>query len=161
MSKFSEYIDSLQPSEKVLACEAVVTYLKGYASEKKKVIRSSKDVYDRLRHTSLYSEEVVTVLFINQANEVISEKEVSKGGITSAFIDNRVILREALLHNAVGIILSHNHPSGDPRPSGQDLNATDSLRKACGVMDIKLLDHVIVAGIKYFSFADENCLSLS
>lgn len=156
MSKFTEYIDSLQPSEKVLACEAVVTYLKGLSDEKKKVIRGSKDVFERLRHTSLYTEEVVTVLFINQANEVISEKEVSKGGITSAFIDNRVILREALLHNAVGIILSHNHPSGDPRPSMNDRNATDSLRKACGVMDIKLLDHVIVAGTRYFSFADEN-----
>ena len=156
MSKFSEYVDSLQPSEKVLACEAVVTYLKGLTDEKKKVIRSSKDAYDLLRHTSIYTEEVVTVLFINQANEVISEKEVSKGGITSAFIDNRVILREALLRNAVGIIISHNHPSGDPRPSENDRNATDSLRKACDVMDIKLLDHVIVAGTRYFSFADEN-----
>lgn len=155
---FRNYLNTLDENQRSLACEAVATYLKGATSEKPKTIRSSDNAFELLKHTAVYTEEVVTVIFLNRANGVIEVKEVAKGGITSSVIDNRVILREALMRNATGIILSHNHPSGNRLPSGEDVKQTEKLGKACKTMEIALLDHIIVAGDGFFSFADENYL---
>ena len=77
------------------------------------------------------------------------------GTLKETSIDCRTVIRKALLLNAMGFVLVHNHPSGDPRPSVHDINFTDRLNKACSLMDIKLLDHIVIGENGYFSFADE------
>ncbi len=96
------------------------------------------------------------VLFLNRANKVIAKEKVSIGGISGAVLDPRLILRKAVDKLASAIILIHNHPSGNPMPSEMDRKQTRMLRDAAGLLDIALLDHVIVAGDKYYSFSDEG-----
>lgn len=104
------------------------------------------------------SEERFVVLFLNQANRVICHEAVSYGGYTSTIADIRVILKKALLHGAGKLVVAHNHPSGNPAPSAADRELTNKLRQSAELMDIKILDHLIVAGSGYTSFADEGLL---
>ena len=96
------------------------------------------------------------VLFLNHANRMIGKEMVSKGGMDSTFVAKRVILRRALDRQASGIILVHNHPSGSPYPSVEDIRQTRELGKALASCDLHLVDHVIVAGRSYYSFSDER-----
>jgi DNA repair protein RadC len=96
------------------------------------------------------------VLFLNHANRMIGKEMVSKGGMDSTSVDKRVILRRALDRKASGIILVHNHPSGSPYPSVEDIRQTRELGKALASCDLHLVDHVIVAGRSYYSFSDER-----
>ena len=104
------------------------------------------------------SEERFVVLFLNQANRVICHEAVSYGGYTSTVADIRVILKKALLHGAGKLVVAHNHPSGNPLPSAADKDLTRKLRESAALMDIQILDHLIVAGSGYTSFADEGLL---
>lgn len=104
------------------------------------------------------SEERFVVLFLNQANRVICHEAISYGGYTSTVADIRVILKKALLHGAGKLVVAHNHPSGNPSPSATDRDLTAKLRQSAELMDIKILDHLIVAGAGYTSFADEGLL---
>lgn len=104
------------------------------------------------------SEERFVVLFLNQANRVICHEAVSYGGYTSTVADIRVILKKALLHGAGKLVVAHNHPSGNPTPSAADKEMTRKLRESAALMDIQILDHLIVAGVGYTSFADEGLL---
>lgn len=96
------------------------------------------------------------VLFLNHANRLIGKEMISKGGMDSTSVDKRVILRRALDRKASGIILVHNHPSGSPYPSVEDIRQTRELGKALASCDLHLVDHVIVAGHSYYSFSDET-----
>lgn len=96
------------------------------------------------------------VLFLNHANRLIGKEMISKGGMDSTSVDKRVILRRALDRKASGIILVHNHPSGSPYPSVEDIRQTRELGKALASCDLHLVDHVIVAGYSYYSFSDET-----
>ncbi len=98
------------------------------------------------------------VLYLNNANNIISMEGLSKGGITGTLIDIRLLLKKALQHNAVGLILAHNHPSGSLKPSKEDKNITQKIKIAAQSLDIKVLDHLIIAESGYFSFSDENLL---
>ena len=82
--------------------------------------------------------------------------QISKGGFSQTTIDNKQILRHALLLGAQGIIISHNHPTNDPAPSSADINATKSLEKACRAIDLTLFDHIIIADSQYYSFTEER-----
>ena len=84
--------------------------------------------------------------------------QVSKGGISGTVVDIRIILREAINRYASGIILAHNHPSGNCVPSEQDIQITKKLKEACKLMDMNLLDHLIVCDKKYYSFGDEGII---
>ena len=81
---------------------------------------------------------------------------LSKGTLTETAIDCRTVLRQALLHNAAALILLHNHPSGNPKPSQQDIHFTDQLRKACLLIDIRLVDHIITSKNSFYSFIEEK-----
>ena len=83
---------------------------------------------------------------------------ISCGGINTAPVDIRVIMKQALYYNAVSFIMVHNHPSGARKPSGADDRLTEAVKKAAETLDIRLLDHVIVAGNNYYSYADEGRL---
>ena len=95
-------------------------------------------------------------LYLNKSNKLLSKERLTVGGMDSTVIDNRVVLRKALDNKATGLILVHNHPSGSALPSNADLEQTRSLNKALKTCGISLVDHVIIAGNSYYSFADEQ-----
>lgn len=95
-------------------------------------------------------------LFLNHANRLIGKEMISKGGMESTAIDRRIILRRALERKASGVILVHNHPSGNPYPSVEDIRQTRELGKALMSCDLRLVDHVILAGRSFYSFSDER-----
>lgn len=98
------------------------------------------------------------VIFLNQANFVLKKEQISKGGINQTSVDLRIILKIALEEMATAIILGHNHPSGNLKPSQADLQLTQKISQAGKNMDIEVLDHLIVTQKTYLSFADEGLL---
>lgn len=129
-------------------------------SEKQTQIHSSDDAYDILHpHLADLKHEEVWVLLLNQANKVIKKTQISKGGITASSVDIRLIVKEALDNLATGIILAHNHPSGNPRPSEEDNRVTHKLEEACKLLDIRMLDHLIICDNEYYSYKDKTAFS--
>jgi DNA repair protein RadC len=98
------------------------------------------------------------VLFLNRSNKVINKRKISQGGITGTVTDVRLILKTAIENLSTSLILCHNHPSGNLQPSDADLSITKRLKESSSLMDISLLDHIIIANNKYFSFADETLI---
>lgn len=97
-------------------------------------------------------------MFLNQNLRLIDAQRISRGGLTETSVDVRIILREALLHNASALVLCHNHPSGSPLPSAADDKITDRLRQSADVMNIHLIDHIVAAEDGFYSYADEGRL---
>lgn len=125
----------------------------------KKQITSSTDVIDIFQPllADLPHEEF-WVLLLNRANKVIDRVKISEGGFTATVVDVRKIMRAALDNQAIGIILCHNHPSGNNNPSDDDLKITSKIKSAAATMDISLLDHVIITDQKCFSMADNSLI---
>ncbi len=96
------------------------------------------------------------VLFLTADNRLLCKEMITKGTLTSTLLDARTILRRALLNNAAAIILTHNHPSGNPTPSNSDIKMTSDIKEACHLMSITLIDHLIISTDSYFSFADNT-----
>ena len=96
------------------------------------------------------------VLFLTADNRLLCKEMITKGTLTSTPLDARTILRRALLNNAAAIILTHNHPSGNPSPSNSDIKMTSDIKEACHLMSITLVDHLIISTDSYFSFADNT-----
>lgn len=121
------------------------------------LIQSSKDAADvvvpLLRDLN---HEVFCVLYLNQASRLLRHEIISSGGLTGTVADIRMILKNALLHNANQLIVAHNHPSGNLKPSTADKELTRKLRESASYMDIRLLDHLIVGNVSYLSLADEG-----
>ena len=122
-------------------------------------IRGSKDVFD-LFHPIVADipHEEFWVLHLNRANKVIGRERTSMGGVSGTVVDVKLIMKSALSNLSSSIILCHNHPSGNDKPSENDKQITQKVKSACELLDIALLDHVIVAGAAYMSFADEGLL---
>ncbi len=99
------------------------------------------------------------IIILNRAHKVISTQKISQGGLTGTVIDTRVILKHAIEKKGTSLIISHNHPSGNKNPSEADINITKKIKSAAEIMDITLLDHIILAGKAYLSFADEGMLT--
>ena len=99
------------------------------------------------------------LILLNRANYVLRKEMVSRGGISSTVVDSKLIVKRALDTHATGVILVHNHPSGNPRPGREDLVQTQDIKKALGTFDISLVDHIIVCDDSLFSFADEEVYS--
>ena len=121
-------------------------------------IRSSADVFN-MYHVSLGLEkqENFLILLLNVKNRLIKEVHVSRGSLTASIVHPREVFVHAIKEQAAGVILLHNHPSGDPTPSSDDIELTDRIRKVGEVVGIKVLDHVIVCLRSHFSLADEGC----
>lgn len=124
----------------------------------KEKISGSKDVYEYFHHLSDLRNEEFWVMFLNRANKIISSQKISQGGITGTVADIRVILKNALDNFATGIVLCHNHPSGNLKPSSEDKELTQKVKQTAKLLDITVLDHIIVSDAGYFSFADEGIL---
>ena len=103
--------------------------------------------------------EEVFIVLLNRANRVIGWSKISVGGINACYVDVKVIMQTALVANASAIILAHNHPSGNTQPSSQDIEITKKVKKACELLEISLLDHIIITPEDgFYSFADEGVL---
>lgn len=102
--------------------------------------------------------EVFYVLYLSQSSSVIRCEHIGKGGLTSTVADIRIILKNALLNSASRLIVAHNHPSGNLKPSREDIAMTEKLKEAAALMDIKLLDHLVIGDNNYCSMADEGLL---
>ncbi|MCV2484398.1 JAB domain-containing protein [Flavobacterium sp. SH_e] len=102
--------------------------------------------------------EQFKVLLLNQSNKVLGIYEASSGGITGTVVDIRLLFAAALKAGAVGLIITHNHPSGSLLPSNPDRYITAKIAQAGELLDIKLLDHLIITEESYYSFADEGAL---
>ena len=96
------------------------------------------------------------VILLNRANYIIHKEMISLGGISSTVVDSKLVVRMALDKRASGLIMAHNHPSGNPRPGHNDLTETERMKKAANTFDIALLDHIIICDDCYFSFADDK-----
>jgi DNA repair protein RadC len=94
------------------------------------------------------------VVFLNRSNRVIDRLKISQGGISETIVDVRLIFREALLRLASGIVLCHNHPSGNVEPSGRDDGVTRKIRECCRMLDISVVDHLIFSDAGYYSYVD-------
>jgi len=125
----------------------------------KKQIKSSQDVFDMVhpRLEDLPHEEFWIIL-MNRANKIIEEVKISQGGISGTVTDVKIILKHAIDRRASGIIMCHNHPSGNTTPSKADISITQKLKNAAAWLDIQVLDHLITGENIYYSFADEGTL---
>ena len=122
-------------------------------------LTSSADIFaymtPRLKGTPV---EECHAILLNNHLRVVGCKLISRGGITGTVVDVRLVLREALLCNATHLALCHNHPSGNPQPSGEDDRLTQKLKAAAATMDLRLIDHIILTDEAYFSYQDEGRL---
>ncbi|WP_317040368.1 RadC family protein [Robiginitalea myxolifaciens] len=122
-------------------------------------IRQSRDAFLLLKSRIGHLEhEEFWVICLNSANKVLCTHQLSKGGITGTLVDVRLILKKALELQAVALVLAHNHPSGNLKPSRADQQITRKVKRAANLMDIRVLDHLILNGEEYYSFADEQLL---
>ena len=105
-----------------------------------------------------FEHEVFAVLFLDTQHRLIEYSELFRGTIDSASVYPRELVKEALRLNAAAVIVSHNHPSGNPEPSGADKVLTQRLREALALVDVRTLDHIIVAGDSTTSFAERGLI---
>ena len=122
-------------------------------------IKTSRDAYEIIKHyfdeDTLALHESFLVMYLNQSNTPIGVNVHSKGGIASTVVDIRLLLAGALKSASTGLILCHNHPSGNIQPSQMDLSLTEKIRAGCKLLDIRLYDHLIISPYNtYYSFAD-------
>ena len=125
----------------------------------KPICKSSKEVFDYLYYSMRdLKKEKFKVLFLNSQNQVVEVEDLFEGTLAASSVYPREIIESALKRNAASLIFAHNHPSGNPEPSGSDKEITRDLVFAGSIMQIKVLDHIIVGENKYFSFADEGLI---
>lgn len=159
-SSFDDIVNQLTPGRMEIALAAVELYTRKKARNNlREKIHSSTDVY-RIMQPIMVNQEVeeLWAIYMNMASRIVKMKRISVGGIAQTLVDIRILLKEALLCNAVAMTICHNHPSGNVRPSSADDQLTEKISKACKTMDIRFLDHVIIADDTYYSYADEGRL---
>ncbi len=143
----------------ISACMELGQRRKDMVKPEKLKIQSSANIHNLMsEHFADLAHEEFWVIFLNRGNFIIDKKCVSKGGISGTVVDIRIILKQAIESLASSIILCHNHPSGNLKPSNEDILLTKKCKEAALLMDIKLLDHLIFHENKYYSFCDEGML---
>lgn len=140
--------------------EIQISYIPNFQADYK--IENSRKSFELMlnnwNENTLQMQEEVKLLLLNRSNKVLGVYCHAKGGISGCIVDVRIILSVALKSLATGIILIHNHPSGNLKPSLDDIEITNKLKESCKLLDIMLLDHLIITKDDYFSFADEGLL---
>lgn len=126
-------------------------------AEERRNLNSATAIYNYM-HTKLQDADVeeAWILLMNQACKLIEAKRISHGGITETAVDVRIIIKEALLKNATVLALCHNHPSNNAHPSREDDRLTERISKACELMRIHFLDHIIVCDGSYYSYRESG-----
>lgn len=132
---------------------------RGVLENKKEIITSSRDAAKYLQSFLQHKpNEIFVALFLNQGNRILHTEILSEGGITGTVVDVRLLIKKALQHNTTSIILCHNHPSGNLKPSTADKDLTIKITNAAKLLDIVVNDHIIVSNEGYFSFCDEGLM---
>lgn len=122
-------------------------------------IRSSHQAEQFVRkfyHEDINIYESVFIILLNRSNNAIGYAKIAQGGVTGSVVDGKIVCKYAIDTLASGVILVHNHPSGNTSPSESDRIMTDAIRKQLALFDIQLLDHIILTDDDYYSFADNN-----
>lgn len=133
--------------------------MKAMPSTSKPKITTSSDSYNILSASMEdLNTEVFKIILLNRGNYVLKISQISEGGVAGTVVDPKVIFKEAIDHLASAVILSHNHPSGNLKPSQADIKITKKLVEAGNLLDIKVLDHLIISDQGYYSFADEGLI---
>jgi len=141
----------------VLATFELARRLAAELPEDELTIRTSETVARMMGpHLRDLPHEECWALYLNRGRKLIGKEKISIGGMGSTIMDIKIIVKKAVDRLASGLILVHNHPSGNPHPGEQDRKQTEALKQAAAVFDIELVDHVIIGKKKYFSFSDEN-----
>ena len=160
MTSVEELFSQLTPARKALAEAAIELYkrLQIKQAERQQVI-SSDTVCEILRPLigDIEKEEFWAV-YLNQSNRIIRRERLSVGGIAGTYVDIRLIMKEAILCNATGMIISHNHPSGNENPSPEDNRITEQIKKAADSLNIRLTDHIIITSNTYYSYVENGML---
>jgi DNA repair protein RadC len=154
-------IDGIGPAKAltIIAAIELGARRQTHDSREKKMITSSKDAYLQVKHLMEdLNHEEFWILTLNRKNCVISEYRISEGGLTSTVVDQRKIFKLAIDDKSTGVILFHNHPSGNKQPSEADNQLTRKLKDGGKILDISVLDHIIVTQNSYFSYADEGLM---
>ena len=152
-------MENLQYASKEAVIEAAIGFLEERSRHYGEALSSPTATrrYLRLR-IGEREREVFTVLFLNSQHEVITVEELFQGTIDGAAVYPREVAKSALKHNAAAVILAHNHPSGVVEPSAADRRITERLQQSLGLLDIRVLDHVIVSATGYCSFAEQGLI---
>ena len=125
----------------------------------KPIYKSSQEVFDYLYHSMRdLKKEVFKVIYLNSQNQVIDTADLFEGTINTSHISPREVIESAIKYNAASLIFVHNHPSGNPEPSGNDKEITRDLVYAASIVQIRVLDHIIIGNNRYFSFAGEGLI---
>jgi len=147
---------------KISQLKAVLELSSRYLEEtvlNEKWIDSSDNVHQLLSQSMRDLDyEIFKIVFLNAQNEIVKIETVSRGTLTKNSIDPREVVALALKHKADGLIFAHNHPSGNPRPSGKDKKMTREFYLICRLLKLRLLDHIIIGNNKYYSFADSGLI---
>jgi len=123
----------------------------------KDALNDSKALFDYLYHSiGDKNREFFKVIFLDSKNQVIAADTLSDGTLTASSVYPREVIQTALSHDAAALIFAHNHPSGDPKPSSEDVAITRQLVFACKVMGLVAHEHIIIGDNRYFSFADQG-----
>lgn len=141
----------------VIAAFELANRISGETVEVAPQITCAREAYTLMRHhfSNLMHEEC-WVMYLNKQNRVIHKECISKGGTHSTVLDPKIVIKRGVDKLAAGIILFHNHPSGNPHPGEEDRRQTKLLREASSLLDITLIDHIIVSGDKYYSFSENS-----
>ena len=155
-------MESTNEKKQLEVAEIQLAYRSTVKASMRPKVTGAKDAEQILRQTwdedKIELVEQFKVLLINRANKVLGVLEVSQGGISGTVADPKIIFSTALKAAACGIILSHNHPSGNLTPSQADIDLTKKLKEGGKFLEISILDHIILTSESYFSFADEGLL---
>ena len=151
-------------SAKALQVEAMMEVMRRYRQEsidnstkQLPVVSASSVIYERMRYRiANLDHEEVWIILLNRSNRIIKEFRTTSGSSAASIFDIKMIIKRALLENAEGVVMCHNHPSGNLRPSVQDDSITQKLAAACKIMDLRMFDHVIVTTDGYYSYNDQG-----
>lgn len=132
---------------------------KGIEKVNKPIVKSSRTAYDEVSGVlNDLPHEEFWVIYLNRRNEILKKENISKGGVDGTVADMKIIFKHAINQLASAIILCHNHPSGNLKPSKQDIELTKKLSEIGKLMEIPVLDHLIIGDNNYYSFSDEGRL---
>jgi DNA repair protein RadC len=144
-----------------LLAEISISYKPLFKLSERPQIKTSTDAFNILK--SAWSEDLsyceeFLILLLNRSNKVLGVSKISVGGIAGTIADPKKIFQSALKANASGLILAHNHPSGNLKPSEADLSLTKKIKEAGKFLDLEVIDHIILTDEAYFSFGDEGLM---
>ena len=155
-------MESTNENKLYQVAEIQLTYKSNVKPSQRPRINGSRDAFNILKENwddgKIELVEQFKAVFTNRANKVLGILDVSTGGVTGTVADPRVIFAAAIKASACGLIVAHNHPSGNLIASQSDIELTTRLREAGKILEVQLLDHIIITTEGYFSFADEGML---